>query len=60
MKPEKIGANSNADYYRLGKVMLRVSVRFPVPPVCLSCRRNDCEHVKDLEDLLSQAAPAAA
>jgi len=41
-------------------VMLRVSVRFPVPPVCLTCRKNDCEHVKDLEDLLSQAAPAAA
>jgi len=45
-----------AEYYAVGAekiVYVRVSNRYPAPPVCLTCRRNDCEHVQDVEDAIS-------
>lgn len=44
MKPT--AHNALADYYRVDGVTIRVSVLYPTPPVCLSCRRNDCGHVE--------------
>lgn len=40
----------DAEYHRLTlgptTVTIRVSTRFGVPPVCMTCRRNDCDHVQ--------------
>ena len=56
-----VAQTSLADYYRVDcqpPVMVRVSVRYPVPPLCLTCVKLDCAHAELVEDY--RAAQAAA
>jgi len=60
---EKVNANAHADYYRVQAgeraVSVRVSVRYPVPPLCLTCIRFDCEHAEAVAEYLEATRAAA-
>jgi hypothetical protein len=45
----KVASSAGADYYRVRdgerQATIRVSVLYPVGPLCLTCVRFDCRHV---------------
>lgn len=58
----QLPGNSLADYYAVTDgdktVSVRFSLRFPVPPLCLTCVKFDCAHAEHIADYL-ETKPAS-
>lgn len=55
-------SRQNADYYAVGAtrpVSVRVSNLYPVPPLCMTCIKSDCEHAEAVTDYIEQQRSAA-